>query len=52
MEDKLKQQEYYGNMEELFDAVANALNSDSELALSTSNQTLRALSWQNQDLDK
>ena len=55
-EDKLKQQDFYDNIEELFYPATDTLNpvtdADSKLALSASNQTLRALNWQNQDLDK
>ena len=48
LEDKLKQQEYYGEIEELFDP----LNENSEHNLALSEQTLRAIDWQNQELDK
>ena len=59
LEDKLKQQEYYGEIEELFDPLTKTLNADNEtwLAhnehnLALSGQTLRAIDWQNQELDK
>ena len=31
LEDKLKQQEYYGEIDELFDPLTKTLNSDSEI---------------------
>ena len=59
LEDKLKQQEYYGELKELFDPLTKTLNANSEtwLAhnehnLALSEQTLRAIDWQNQELDK
>ena len=52
LEDKLKQQEYNGEMEELFDPLAKNLNANSEHNLALSEQTLRALDWQNHELDK
>ena len=59
LDDKLKQQEYYGEIEELFDPLTKTLNANSEtwLAhneqnLALSEQTLRAIDWQNQELDK
>ena len=59
LEDKLKQQEYYGEIEELFDPLTKTIsetasqiteNTDQNLALGE--QTLRAINWQNQELDK
>ena len=52
LEDKLKQQEYYGETEELFDPLTKTLNTNSEQNLALSEQTLRAIDWQNQELDK
>ena len=52
LEDKLKQQEYYGEIEELFDPLIKTLNSNNEHNLALSEQTLRAIDWQNQELDK
>ena len=59
LEEKLKQQEYYGDIEDLFDPLTKTLNANSEtwLAhiehnLALSEQTLRAIDWQNQELDK
>ena len=50
--DKLKQREYYGEIEELFDPLTKTLNANSEHNLALSEQTLRAIGWQNQELDK
>ena len=50
--DKLKQQEYYGEIEELFDPLTKTLNTQNEHNLALSEQTLRAIDWQNQELDK
>ena len=59
LEEKLKQQEYYGDIEDSFDPLSKTLNANSEawLAhsehnLALSEQTLRAIDWQNQELDK
>ena len=52
LEDKLKQQEYYGDIEELYDPLTKTLNANSEHNLALSEQTLRAIDWQNQKLDK
>ena len=52
LEDKLKQQEYYGEIEELFDPLTKTLNANNEHNLALSEQTLRAIDWQNQELDK
>ena len=46
LEDKLKQQEYYG------DPLTKRLNANNEHNLALSEQTLRAIDWQNQELDK
>ena len=58
LEDKLKQ-EYYGEIEELFDPLtktisetASQINVNNEQNLALSEQTLRAIDWQNQELDK
>ena len=45
LEDKLKQQEYYDEIKELFDPLSKTLNRNNE-------QTLRAINWHNQELDK
>ena len=59
LEDKLKQQEYYGEIEELFDPLtktisetASQINANNERNLALSEQTLRAIDWQNQELVK
>ena len=52
LEDKLKQQEYYGEIEDLFDPLTKTLNANNEQNLALSEQTLRAIDWQNQELDK
>ena len=52
LENKIKQQEYYGEIEELFDPLTKTLNANSEHNLALSEQTLRAIDWQNQELDK
>ena len=52
LEDKLKQQEYYGEIEELFDPLTKTLNANNEHNLALSEQTLRAIDWKNQELDK
>ena len=52
LEDKLKQQEYYGEIEELFDPLTKTISENNEQNLALSEQTLRAIDWQNQELDK
>ena len=52
LEDKLKQQEYFGEMKDLFDPLTNTLNANNEQNLALGEQTLRAIDWQNQELDK
>ena len=52
LEDKLKQQEYYGEIEELLDPLTKTLNANNEQNLALREQTLRAIDWQNQELDK
>ena len=52
LDDKLKQQEFYGEIEELFDPLTKTLNANNEQNLALSEQTLRAIDWQNQELDK
>ena len=52
LEEKLKQQEYSGEIEELFDPLIKTLNANSAHHLALSEQTLRAIDWQNQELDK
>ena len=55
LEDKLKQQEYYGDIEELFDPLtktisetSSQINTNNERNLALSEQTLTAIDWQNQ----
>ena len=43
LEDKLKQQKYYGEIEELFDPLTKTLNANNEHNLALSEQTLRAI---------
>ena len=59
LEDKLKQQEYYGEIEELIDPLtktisetASKINANNEQNLALSEQTLGAIDWQKQELDK
>ena len=59
LEDELKQQEYYEEIEELFDPLtktisetASQINANNERNLALKEQTLRAIDWQNQELDK
>ena len=52
LEDKLRHQEYYGDIEILFDPLTKTLNTHNEENLALSEQTLRAIDWQNQQLDK
>ena len=59
LEDKLKQQENYGEIEELSDPLtktisetASQINANNEQNLALGEQTLRAIDWQNQELDK
>ena len=52
LEDNLKQQEYYGEIEELFYPLTETLNANNDHNLALSEQTLRAKDWQNQELDK
>ena len=52
LEKKIKQQEYYGEIEELFDPLTKTINANTEHNLALSEQTLRAIDWQNQELDK
>ena len=58
LEDKLKQ-EYYGEIEELFDPLtktisetASQINANTERNLALGEKTLRAIDWQNQELDR
>ena len=46
LEDKLKQ-EYYGDIEELFDPLSKTLNAKNEQNLALGEQILRAIDWQN-----
>ena len=49
LEDKLKQQEYYGEIEELFDPLTKTI-SETALQINASNeQTLKAIDWQSQE---
>ena len=43
LEDKLKQEEYYGEIKELFDSVTKTLNVNNEAMQALQNQTLAAL---------
>ena len=43
LEDKLKQQEHYGEIEELFDPLTKKLNANNEQYLALSEKTLRAI---------
>ena len=52
LEDKLKQQEYYGEMEVLFDPLTKIISKNNERNLALSEKTLGATDWQNQELDK
>ena len=52
LESKLKQREYYGEIEELYDPLTKTINANNEHNLALSEQTLRAIDWQNQELDK
>ena len=52
LDDKLKQQEYYGEIEELFDPLTKTLNANNEQNLALSEQTLRAIDWQDQEFYK
>ena len=48
LEDKLRQQEYYGEINEFFDPQNKTLNTHNEQNLSLGEQTLKATDWQNQ----
>ena len=52
LEDNLKQQEYYGEIEEIFDPLTKTIGENNERNLALSEQTLRAIDWQNIELDK
>ena len=52
LEDKIKQQEYYGDMEELFDPLTKTLKANTKRNLALGEETLRAIDSQNQELDK
>ena len=52
LEDKLKQQEYYGEIEVFSDPLIKTISENNERNLALGEQTLRAIDWQNQDLDK
>ena len=52
LEDNLKQQEFYAETEELFDPLTKTLNANNEHNLALSEQTIRAIDWQNQKFDK
>ena len=43
LEDKLKQQEYYGEIEELFDPLTKTLNTNSEILQAHQTQTIEAI---------
>ena len=52
LDNKLRQQEYNAEIEELFDPLIKTLNTHNELTLTLGEQTLRANDWQVQELDK
>ena len=59
LEDNLKQQEYYDEIEELFDPLTKTLNTNNEAKqaqnernLALNEQTLKAIDWQNQETNK
>ena len=53
LEDKLKQQEYYADIEQSIDPLTKTLNANTERNLALGEQTFRAIDWQNQqELDK
>ena len=52
LEDKLKQQEYYGEIEELFDPLTKTINETDSQINASNEQTLRAKDGQNQELAK
>ena len=52
LEDRINQQEYYGEIEGLFDPSTKTLDANTEHNLALSEQTLRVIDWQNQELDK
>ena len=43
LEDKLRQQEYYGDIEDLFDTLTKTLNTNAETMQALQNKTLAAL---------
>ena len=45
LEEKFRQQEYYGDLEDLFDPLAKTLNTNSEAWQTLQNQTLEALAY-------
>ena len=52
LEDKLKHQEYYGEMKKLLGHITKNFNETASKNLALGEQTLRAIDWQNQQLDK
>ena len=59
LEDKLKQQEYYGEIKELCDPLTKTLNANNgaiqaqnEQNLAVGEQTLRAIEWRKKESDK
>ena len=52
LEDEIRNQEHYGDIEDLFDTLTKILNTHIEQNLALGEQTLRAIDWQNQQLDK
>ena len=52
LEDKLKQQKYYADIEELFDPLTKTLTTNTERNLALGGQTLSAIDWRDQELDK
>ena len=52
LEDKLKQQEYYGEIEELFDPLTKTISETASQINASIEQTLRAIDWQNRESSK
>ena len=49
LEEILRQQENYGDIEEFFDPLTKTLNANNEQNLALGEKTLRAIDWQNQE---
>ena len=52
LEEKLSKQDYYGEIEELFDLLTESLSANGKKNLELGKQPLRALNCQNRKLDK